>query len=253
MSSAAPDPIPSSPPAHRRLVVAGRDAAAFLQGQLTQDVAAAGAGTALLAALLTAQGRVIATPWLLAEGDTLALVLPSALAEPVRAHLARYVLRAKLTLELADLDAAARARLAAQVGAGPDHPGWPAALIAAGIPEVCAAGRELWVPQMLNLDLLGAISFKKGCYTGQEIVARTQHLGRIKRRMFRYAIGGAGVPLAGEALLAAGQKAGEVVAATAVGGGVECLAVVNLDSRDAPLALGDGRALAPLPLPYRVE
>ena len=61
------------------------------------------------------------------------------------------------------------------------------------------ASTEAFVPQMLNLDLLDGISFTKGCYTGQEIVARTQHLGRIKRRTFRYrlAAGPAPAPLAG--------------------------------------------------------
>ncbi len=62
---------------------------------------------------------------------------------------------------------------------------WRLADIRAGLPQVYAATRELFIPQMLNLDLIDGISFTKGCYTGQEIVARTQHLGRIKRRMFR--------------------------------------------------------------------
>ncbi len=61
---------------------------------------------------------------------------------------------------------------------------WRRAHIEAGIPQIFAATSEEFVPQMLNLDALSAISFSKGCYTGQEIIARTQHLGRIKRRMF---------------------------------------------------------------------
>ena len=61
---------------------------------------------------------------------------------------------------------------------------WRRADIDAGFPQVYAATRELFVAQMLNLDLIDGISFTKGCYTGQEIIARTQHLGRIKRRMF---------------------------------------------------------------------
>ncbi len=62
---------------------------------------------------------------------------------------------------------------------------WRLADIRAGLAQVYAATSELFVPQMLNLDLIDGISFTKGCFTGQEIVARTQHLGRIKRRMFR--------------------------------------------------------------------
>ena len=62
---------------------------------------------------------------------------------------------------------------------------WRLADIRAGMPQVYAATSEQFVAQMLNLDLLDAISFTKGCYTGQEIIARTQHLGRIKRRLSR--------------------------------------------------------------------
>jgi folate-binding protein YgfZ len=61
---------------------------------------------------------------------------------------------------------------------------WRLADVRAGLPQVYGATSEAFVAQMLNLDLLDGISFKKGCYTGQEIVARTQHLGRIKRRLF---------------------------------------------------------------------
>ena len=67
---------------------------------------------------------------------------------------------------------------------------WLAADIRDGQPQVFAATSEAFIPQMLNLDLIGGISFSKGCYTGQEIVARTQNLGRIKRRTFRYRVDG---------------------------------------------------------------
>jgi len=66
--------------------------------------------------------------------------------------------------------------------AGPST--WHLANLQAGIPELVAETRGRYLPQMLNLDRLGAISFDKGCYPGQEVVARTQHLGRLKRRMF---------------------------------------------------------------------
>jgi folate-binding protein YgfZ len=62
---------------------------------------------------------------------------------------------------------------------------WRAADIRAGLPQIYLATRAEFVAQMLNLDLLDGISFSKGCYTGQEIIARTQHLGRIKRRLYR--------------------------------------------------------------------
>jgi folate-binding protein YgfZ len=69
--------------------------------------------------------------------------------------------------------------------AGRVETAWRLADIQEGLPQVYGATSEAFTAQMLNLDLLGGISFSKGCYTGQEIVARTQHLGRIKRRLFR--------------------------------------------------------------------
>ncbi len=244
------------PDRYRVLAVGGRDAATFLQGQLTRDVLALGEGAMGLAALLTPQGRVIAAPWLARAGAGYALALPAELAVPVRDRLARYVLRAQVTLVVEPLPAALGAAIAAAVGdhadddpaAGPEAR-FALALIRAGLPDVGLAASEEWIPQMLNLDLVGAISFQKGCYTGQEIVARTQHLGRIKRRMFRLATE-APPPAVKAAVHADGRKVGEVVLAAPVAGGAECLAVLNLESRARPLALDNGAACRLLPLPY---
>jgi hypothetical protein len=131
---------------------------------------------------------------------------------------------------------------------------WALAMIAAGDAEVVAASSEEWVAQMLNLDLVEAISFTKGCYTGQEIIARTQNLGRIKRRMFRYrrAAGGGSPPAPKDRLSSAGAKVGEVVLAAANGDGVELLAVVSLEARDRPLTDASGNEYLPVALPYTV-
>jgi hypothetical protein len=129
---------------------------------------------------------------------------------------------------------------------------WCAADIADGLPQVGTATSGAFVPQMLNLDLLGGISFTKGCYTGQEIVARTQNLGRIKRRSlrFRVPIGPAPAPLTG--LHFEGVKVAEVLTSADCAGGVQLLAVTNLDARSLPLELEDGRVTEPLELPYAV-
>jgi folate-binding protein YgfZ len=62
---------------------------------------------------------------------------------------------------------------------------WSIRDIDAGIAWVVLATQEQFVPQMANMELIGAVSFKKGCYPGQEIVARTQYLGKLKRRLFK--------------------------------------------------------------------
>jgi folate-binding protein YgfZ len=149
------------------------------------------------------------------------------------------------------------AALAARLGAGatPASPvAFELAAIRAGEPAVFGATTERWVPQMLNLDLLGAISFTKGCYTGQEIVARTQNLGRIKRRMFRYRTPDpAAVPESGEPLTLLDAKVGEVVRAAPAASGAELLAVVNLEARDEPLESAGGARFEPAKLPYAVN
>jgi len=130
---------------------------------------------------------------------------------------------------------------------------WLAADIREGLPQVTAPTCEQFVPQMLNLDLLDGLSFAKGCYTGQEIVARTQHLGRIKRRTLRFklAVGPSPAPLQG--LYREGAKVAEVLMSAATAdGGAELLAVTNLDAQGLELTLEDGRRAVPAELPYPV-
>jgi hypothetical protein len=137
--------------------------------------------------------------------------------------------------------------------AGPARPSgtqwWRWRLIQAGLPVITAATRELFVPQMANMDTLGAVSFDKGCYPGQEIVARAQYRGQVRRRLLRLHAE-AGGPQPGQALFAPSAAAvGTVVnAAPAPAGGFDVLAVVQVEStgRGARLRLGsaDGPALA---------
>jgi folate-binding protein YgfZ len=243
------------PDRYLALVVDGRDAATFLQGQLTQDVLQAPAEPLALGALLTAQGRVLATAWIGFAGERRTLLVPAALGPTVLGHLRRFVLRARLTLALEppgrELCAALERTVAGRPG-GAAAGGWDLALVRAGLPEVDAATSGEWIPQMLNLDLVGGVSFRKGCYTGQEIVARTQHLGRIKRRMRRLCAMGP-PPAPGAALVAGQAKAGEVVLAAADGAACEMLAVVGLDAPAGALRLPDGRDAARAPLPYPVD
>lgn len=111
-------------------------------------------------------------------------------------------------------------------------PVWDWLEIQAGIPEVVAATQEAFVPQMLNLDALNGINFKKGCYTGQEIVARTHYLGKIKRRTLLAHIESENNPQAGDDLQLQGleEAIGQIVrAAPAPQGGFDVLAEVRLE------------------------
>lgn len=134
--------------------------------------------------------------------------------------------------------------------------------IRAGIPWISPRTQDQFVPQMANFDRIGALAYGKGCYPGQEIVARTHYLGRLKRRMYvGHVDGGAGPsgPMPGDELFSVDfgeQSCGMVVnAAPAPDGGWDVLAVVQLESRDQVIHVGsiDGRLLSLFNPPYTLE
>jgi folate-binding protein YgfZ len=134
---------------------------------------------------------------------------------------------------------------------------WQLMNIRAGLPIVRKATQEEFVPQMVNLDLLDAISFTKGCYVGQEIVARTQNLGRIKRRMHGFcttSTPASGPVTAGAPVYGPDGIAGQVVDAADTADGTELLAVIRLDCLEQALALqADGQhPLVRQSLPYNI-
>ncbi len=125
----------------------------------------------------------------------------------------------------------------------------------AGIPEVYPATQEQFVPQMLNLDALSAINYKKGCYTGQEIVARTHYLGTVKRRTFLAQVAGDTSPEAGDKLMdAQGNEAGQIVrAAPGIDKGFDVLAELRLDAQANMQIHWNNQLLAFKNLPYGLE
>lgn len=136
---------------------------------------------------------------------------------------------------------------------------WDWLNIRAGIPVVTPATQEQFVLQMANLDILGGVSFKKGCYPGQEIVARTHYLGKQKRRMFLAHVDSESAAEAGNELFSEdmpGQACGMVVNASAApGGGFDLLAVMQISSRDTEkvhLHTALGATLHFLQLPYQL-
>ena len=134
---------------------------------------------------------------------------------------------------------------------------WPQHLIAAGLPQLHADTSELFIPQMLNLHLLGAVSFKKGCYTGQEVVARMQFRGAAKRRMYRARIDDGKLPAPGSEIFSneGGSSVGNTVLACSTDGEIELLAVLTITkvADGETLQLADGRVLEVLELPYDAD
>ena len=219
---------------YKLITVSGTDRVNFLQGQLTQDVSQlAGAGR-LWAAWCNPKGRVIVTIRLIDQGDSIGLLVPAGLADALVRRLAMYRLRADVAFEVSDdwqdlID---------------DDDADLLARIRSGVALIDDTNTETFTPHMLNLDKIGAISFSKGCYTGQEVVARTEHLGKSKRRLMRYEADGDGIEV-GDKLSDDERNVGEVVNVS----GRDLLAVTPVELHDRALAIDD-MTVTPQTLPY---
>lgn len=288
----------------------GEEAAKFLHGQLTQDIALQTPAQARLAGYCSAKGRLLATLLAIKPGaDTLLLALPAELLAPTLKRLSMFVLRAKCKLSDASaqwslwglagtsaqqwLAAAAPSEVwavspqgegfvvrlpdggEAAAGAVPRYmllqpatapaPALPELVAAdwqwlevqAGLAWVRSATVEQFVPQMLNLELLGGVNFQKGCYPGQEVVARSQYRGTVKRRTQLFAAEGATASVGQEIFHSEDpdQPAGLVAAAAERQGRVLLLAEVKLaalESGTLHLGSADGPRLSRRALPYVV-
>ncbi len=294
-------PLPSLGLLH----VAGDDAVAFLQNQLTADVAGLDESRSALAAWCNAKGRARAVFRVIPSDTGLILVADAQLLEAIRPTLQMFILRSQVALTdlapqeealgmagpaAANLLTEAAGTLPAQAGdvvrAGDLHvialPGaadrrylviapadqlaamrarygdaltegsedfWRLQSIRAGIPELTRAVSESIVPTMLNLEPLGGISYEKGCYPGQEVIARMHYRGQLKRRLYRAATAD-DPPAPGTAVLDADeQEAGVVISAAATGGGSELLAVLRIEKAEQTLSVGTC-TLKILDLPY---
>jgi folate-binding protein YgfZ len=162
-----------------------------------------------------------------------------------------------LWLTTADAALAALTALKDELALGGNQ-AWQLAAIHAGAPQVGAATQEQFVPQMINLELLGGVNFKKGCYPGQEIVARTKYLGKIKRRAALASVENAAARPGDEVFSVADpdQPCGMVVNAAPNGaGGADVLVEIKLAALDGEVRLGSsaGPRLAFAPLPYSLD
>ena len=207
--------------------VTGADALEFLQAQLTNDLMRLDAEGEILAAWCNPKGRVIWFGTVNKTADGYRLSAPADTAEDIVKRLTMFRFRSKLEIELVDTEETLD----------------PTIAIEKGYPFVGAQQSEQFTPHMLNLDLLDAISFDKGCYPGQEVVARTHYKGATKRRALRFSCDSA-VDV-GDKVSLDGRDIGEVLNVA----GNNLLAVVPTDKADGPLAVNNIR-LVRLDLPY---
>jgi folate-binding protein YgfZ len=301
------------------IAATGDDAATFLHGQLTNDVANLPPGVVRLAGYCTPKGRLQATMLMWRESNGfIYLQVPRTVQPAFQKRLSMFVMRAKAKL----VDATGDAQHAAVIGLGGARAGaallqhvatlppapdtavesahgmllrladafgaprylwltsaetaiaampelqatlalggsdaWELSGIHAGIAQVTPATVEQFVPQMINYELVGGVNFKKGCYPGQEIVARSQYLGKLKRRTALATIADPSAA-AGAELFSPDdptQPCGMIVNAAPNGaGGVDALVEVKLATLEQEVHLGSttGARVQFLPMPYALD
>ncbi len=273
--------------------ISGDDAEDFLQGQLTNDISQLD-NSWHFTGYCSPKGRLLAlmrlwrTPSSNDSPQFFAL-LERSVAESVIKKLRMYVLRSKVVIEELqnmqilgkytsepDDDLASGSVTTSNIGTelgfgkralviASEAPaselvdgsqGWLSKDIREGLPMISQHTQEMFIPQMVNLDTIGGISFKKGCYTGQEIVARMHYLGKLKQRMYlcelEQVTTDSDNPEEGARVIAEeGKNAGNLVTSVING---QCLAVLRLDHIDSELSLESGRKLTvSADQPYQIQ
>lgn len=273
---------------HLRVVrIQGEDAESFLHGQFSSDVKGLPPGEQQPGAYCNPKGRAIAVYRLLRDEEGFNLLLPADLVDIVVRRLTLFRMRSKVDIDIAG-DSVVVGTIGNQLPAindcwtldpsraltlmsesafegiladsmALDAAAWKLGEILALEPQVYAATSEEFIPQQINLDLVGGVSFTKGCYPGQEIIARVRYLGKIKQRML------AAMTRPGELTVEPGtplfsadrpdQKSGMVVDAVRIGD--SCLVSAMLPSSmlsGGSLLLGSatGPGLDFLPAPYEI-
>jgi len=246
------------------LKLTGSDSEAFLQAQLSNDISKLDNSSVQLNAYCQHQGKVLALFWVMRSGDDFLLSFPLDLLESIKSRLQMFVLMSdvditdvtdqylqigvidesqkdsftlneNLSLVLADSKNLSNFEFTSQNY-------WDKACIDSFLPEVSIASTETYIPQMLNLDIdeVG-VNFSKGCFPGQEVVARLHYLGKAKRRLFAFK---SDSPLSiGDTLYCAESKSakasGSVVSQVKFGVEFYCLATLEVENKDNKITVNN--------------
>ena len=246
------------------LKLSGSENEAFLQAQLSNDISKLDDSSVQLNAYCQHQGKILALFWVIRAGDDFLLSFPIDLLDSIKARLQMYVLMAdvkitdvteqylqmgligksqkdsftineQLSLILADPKNLSKFDLTSQ-----DY--WDKACIDSFLPEVDITSTETYIPQMLNLDINEVgVNFSKGCFPGQEVVARLHYLGKAKRRLFVFK---SDSPLSiGDTLHCAESKSakasGSVVSQVKFGADFYCLATLEVENKDNKITINN--------------
>ena len=246
------------------LKLSGSENEAFLQAQLSNDICKLDNSSVQLNAYCQHQGKILALFWVIRTGDDFLLSFPLDLLDSIKARLQMFVLMAdvkitdeteqylqigvigksekgsftineQLSLILADPKNLSKFDLSSQ-----DF--WDKACIDSFLPEVSIASTETYIPQMLNLDINEfGVNFSKGCFPGQEVVARLHYLGKAKRRLFAFK--SSSRLTIGDTLHCAESKSakasGSVVSQVKFGADFYCLATLEVENKDNKITINN--------------
>lgn len=272
--------------------ISGTEATEFLQSQFTNDVIALRSNSQQLNAYCNPKGRAISVFRLFRYDDYFYLLLPTDLASSVLKRLQLYKMRAKVELTLEEnmaiigtlglssedlksqgkwwslddhrgvllIESEEKSRLDQTLGSIMSQSDlWRVTEVVNGIPQIYESTSEEFIPQHINLDIVSAINFSKGCYPGQEIVARLRYLGKMKQRMIAGIVPISNLCAPGDDVFTAGrgeQKAGKIVEAVGCGHSFYILVTVpatNIEEGEIRIGSPHGPVLDRLPLPYPVS
>lgn len=278
------------------LQLQGPDTVKFLQGQITQDARQILQRQGFFTDFCNPKGRILASALVVPQADDQALLLlPHDNAEFLRQHLSKYLVFSKVSLTaLPELLALAQHQPGAHLPPWQTNPTadgaqmaiseslglvlgradtigqhwqatdaqaagqrfWQLLQLRQGRAWVDAGNRERYTPHQLNHQLIGAINFKKGCYTGQEVVARMHYKATLKNHLYAFSLNSAQAPALHQAVQAPDGPVGELVScAQQTQERWLVLVDIRLSAREQPLSLADlpGQILQPVQLPYAIN
>ena len=257
------------------LSFSGSDAKEFLQGQMTQDINTISDQSYKMTSILNPKGRIIVTGLIKEFKGNIFFIISKDLSEDCVQWLSRYILRSdvKISIEknyifglnnenqkqlfkydenqqqlnisqismdhsryilLADDEVSLKDKSIESI----NESEWILSDIKRGLPILSKESSEKYIPQMINLDLLEGISFSKGCYTGQEVVARVQHRGKIKQRMFHITTESNKCEIEHQSeIMHENSKVGSLVNSIINKDILHSLAVINIDDSEKKLIL----------------
>jgi len=257
------------------LSFSGSDVKDFLQGQMTQDINSISNQSYIMTSILNPKGRMIVSGLIKKSEDIFFLIISKDLSEDILNWLSRYILRSDVIITIEDFNIIGlnnmnhkklinHQDLSQQLNISPidvdkdryiliinneivlednsiqsiNENDWILADIKRGLAIIDKNNSEKYIPQMINLDLLEGISFSKGCYTGQEVVARVQHRGKIKQRIFYITIESNSNEIDAQSeVMCEDKKVGSIVISKKSDNYFHALAVINATDSDKDLSI----------------